>query len=64
MPSSLKDFDILDKLGQGSFGVVYRARRKGKFGCLAKWIVDCEAKKGCFPTLFNLLLQLTEVYMC
>lgn len=28
--SSVKDFEMMGKLGQGSFGSVYKVRRKGK----------------------------------
>ena len=28
--SKLLDYEILNKLGQGSFGIVYKVKRKGK----------------------------------
>jgi serine/threonine protein kinase len=28
--STIADFEILEQLGKGSFGVVYKVRRKGK----------------------------------
>ena len=29
--SKLQDYEILTKLGQGSFGIVYKVKRKSKF---------------------------------
>ena len=29
--SKLQDYEILNKLGQGSFGVVYKVKRKSKY---------------------------------
>ena len=34
--SKLQDYEILSKLGQGSFGIVYKVKRKSKILALAK----------------------------
>ncbi len=39
---SVKDFEFMGKLGTGSFGVVYKVRRKGNLGDnKIKWTWGC-----------------------